>query len=328
MAAVARRVRWWRGVEEEGADSFPWPPLGGLLGQDWGKGRVEIMRNFLLSDGTSVGVDRRRTDASPAALRQRVAGDAGRTLSLHTVPDPRHYLVFDCDFREQRRPTDFDICRGQRHDARAICIGCWRWARAAALILDAQVAQPFQISRAPLHVFSGGNGLHVWFRLDETPAAARLFSEAPARRVLFNTWLTRDAIAANALLVAALTLLFTEDERRPGGVAPNAVDAFGVQFDEGVTCGVANPAHGGSGHMIRLPFSLHDRTGTVALPLPLLRAGQPATLRHPEAVIATSSARDTDWLLPAVTLAEGRTEMDRFLGLPTSTSSSSSPMSE
>jgi hypothetical protein len=67
-------------------------------------------------------------------------------------------------------------------------------------------------------------------------------------------------------------------------------------------------------HMVRLPFSRHDRTGAVAQPLVCKLPGHAATLRHPAAVLPLSAPRDVQWLLAPVTLEESCTELARFVG--------------
>lgn len=303
--AEARAV-WWR-------TQFPWHLIGSLVRSSAGVPLSPVLR--FSPDGNA---KRYNACATVSDLRAHVVQRAAQTVSLHVVPDATRFIVFDCDVRQQERghPAGFDICRGQRHDERELCIGCWRWAVAAALILDEQVAKPFGLSRAPLYVFSGGNGLHVWYPLPPAGAAAgatgerpQLLSEPAARRFLFARWLTREACAANEALVAALRLLFMDDERVERTTA-NVLAAFHVRFDEDVTTKATS-------HMLRLPFSLHDRTGEVAQPLGCKLPGGPATLRHPAAVLPRSAPADVQWLLAPVTMDESRAELARFVAATT-----------
>ena len=131
------------------------------------------------------------------------------TTSIHATPPPMHYLVFDIDLPDQMGddkkdvyyPCIMDETRGSaRHEKTRVCVECWqRLTRAALCVLDTLVVETLELDpgRAPLYVFSGSKGMHVWYRLDRmrdpVDKAAQWYTTAnggAARRLFVEHWLS------------------------------------------------------------------------------------------------------------------------------------------
>lgn len=192
---------------------------------------------------------------------------ARQTLSLHIVPDPKRLIVFDLDIRDCYEKVPWlHGCRTAHSDKR-VCAACWPMARIASRLLDVCIAQKLGLGPG-LHVYSGGNGLHVWFRADPE------LQIASARKLVFTHLLSPSAIRADAALVRDMRALL------PPGHATDDLEAFMPVLDVGVTIGV--PRANDQGHAIKLPFSPHNSTRYLALPL----VGTGATLAFPPLMTA------------------------------------------
>ncbi len=222
-----------------------------------------------------------------ATLVRHVAQQGDRARALHAVVSvhaPTHahqfrtYLVFDLDLRDLWDPTGrppplpgaparpppmalFQRCAhisragATPTEQRAVCPNCWRVCQATAVILRAVLCDIIGL-RAPLLVFSGGNGMHTWFHLPPDHALAH----RPMQEFLFAELLSAAAMGKIPAVVAALR-------------AHGLEDAAPTHFDEAVTLAPARDrltgALMGHGHCIKLPLSLHMKTGRPAMVLPL-----------------------------------------------------------
>ncbi len=167
----------------------------------------------------------------------------GETKSLHVVPHPARFLVIDYDLRDDKGRGGHELPCIKEHPfgARDVCARCWASHVVPMIhVLDECIQRPLALSpQAALYVYSGGGGLHVWYKLDEHTHEALVSAEM--RVVLMDHWL------------------------------PQAYKRMGVvgspppAFDRNVTVKVG--AEGHSAHAIRLPFSLHDKTSRAAVPL-------------------------------------------------------------
>lgn len=181
------------------------------------------------------------------------------TLSLDAIPPPDRFLVFDFDIRSNttHRPA---CVTSKRHDLHDVCLGCWEsHVKPAMLVLDGMIEHAFGFPHeAALRVFSGGNGLHVWYRLDKVDRAVQetLATSKPFRELLIKEYLAAPRLS------------------RLEGLTPWPV------WDANATVDVFHSPPQHSAHPIKVPFSLHARTGMIALPL--TRHGLPPLLSgHP-----------------------------------------------
>ncbi len=127
-------------------------------------------------------------------------------------------------------------CPEERHPRSVVCPNCWPATLRAYDLVEQITCGEFGFPTKPLPVYSGGNGVHYWCRV-------------PPR------W-TDDMGDMDARRTVLMPVVIGERAERAG-----------IKFDDKVTRGRQ--------HMIRMPFSLHDSTRRVALPLDLatLRAG-------------------------------------------------------
>jgi hypothetical protein len=223
----SQRADYWQHL-------FPWEAAW-QLATATGTAEPRVAHRFPVADGGGAaavgetGMSRHGTYTTADAWKRTLASRG--TTSIHLEPDQTTFLVVDYDIRGDRRPPPECATSGQ-HGPRDLCRRCWETHVGPAMAhLDRQLRVPLGIPRAAvLPVFSGGNGVHVWYNLLSAPAATREALAKPAvRRLLMEDWLA---------------------------VSPAApVPAFDVRV-------TTDP-----GHLVRCPFSLHDRTGLPALPL-------------------------------------------------------------
>lgn len=265
---------------------------------------AEVASVFQLAGATEVMlrcqggvVIRGKYPASAQALGSLVREHASTLQSVHLGPDPGLVVPFDIDVRAQQeaRERPRSLCHGHApHGERGICAGCWRWAQAGAVILDEQIGRPFGLpASAALCVFSGGNGLHVWYRLDGVADALtrQILARPSARRALFDVQLSLAALEGNKRLRARLEALMTEEEL---GLGYDPFALLGAVFDCHPTLG--RPLHPvtqeglQSPTTLRAPFSLHESgPGRIAVPLTCRVAGDMGTLPLPTAVRANAT---------------------------------------
>jgi len=221
------RLTYWRRF-------FPWEDVWRLLAPD-----PVLVHHYGPENCVSrnnPGTD--RPWVHHTAVDWRVARTKSDTWSLHAVPPADRYWVHDVDIRGcKTKPVC--VTRGQ-HDAKGLCPACWASHIVPAVkIHRCMVTEAFRLP-APLYVFSGGNGLHIWDRLEGGRVKKRLTENSSARRFLTEAWL--------------------------GGMQRLAAPATPIEFDIGPTDVHHRPPEH-SGHPVKLPFSLHNRTALVATPL-------------------------------------------------------------
>lgn len=192
--------------------------------------QADVMFDLTLGGSTPRA---RQHHPSESHLREHVARHGPRCRGVHVTPPRDRCLVFDVDLRDQPGLP----CR-ETHDRRTVCLSCWAIARRAVADLDRYVRRPLGIAAPPLVVYSGANGVHVWYALASAP---------PEVALAMNNAGVRDR------LVAALTA------RSP------------IQFDAGPTripeLDAATGLPTKFGHTIRLPLSRHTVTQRVTMPL-------------------------------------------------------------
>jgi hypothetical protein len=226
--------------------AFPWDDVfDRLLG---GPAQAGVAHNYVRADGGGSGVARRPTYTSASQWKRALASDS--TLSLHAAVAPERYVVFDLDLRDHLKlqpcPND--------HPITAICPRCWEaLAQPAVTAVDLFLRKLcFQLPpNALLAVFSGGNGLHLWLRVP--PAMAQLAGRRELRPLLKSLVETKEAKQHLRELLPVLA---------------NVGDDQWPLFDWDVTTGAAAQLHA---HLIKLPWSLHNRTRLPAVPLPISR---------------------------------------------------------
>jgi hypothetical protein len=225
-----QRTRYWR---TQPLDVI----LPAVVGGDGdGRDRYDTQNLMLRYDGGRVEW---RMCRSLAAWRAYLDEVAPRLQSLHIQPDAARFLVFDIDLRGQV------ACSA--HVRETVCAECWPVAQRGVRELADLVGEPFALP-PPLVVYSGANGLHVWYRL---PPAHVLALAASRKHLIINEIL-----------------------------APNAA----TRFDAAVTQ---------AQHMIRMPFSWHEGSGGVALPLSATQLGAiPAAVPTSEHGAALAAAGD------------------------------------
>jgi hypothetical protein len=162
----------------------------------------------------------------------------GETTSLHVVPHPAEFLVIDYDIRDDK-PLVPCMAKG-RHDVRDVCRECWD-SRVQPLLtkLDRTMRRMMGLEQsATLILYSGAGGIHIWYSLRTLePPIRKLLSTFAMRETLIHSWLT-------------------------------AARGMPTTLDSRPTVEAALPAH--SAHAIRLPLSLHDKTGRITTPLRIL----------------------------------------------------------
>jgi DNA primase catalytic subunit len=216
-------------------------------------------------------------------IKETLIGDGLKVAtSLHLHPLPRAFFVIDFDIREMtlkdKSTLEFwpfwqSICN---HHPKSICRMCWTLAE-VMLVLCKAILTEMGLRRGaaePLVLFSGGNGLHLYFRLDLDGLEGRALGSAEARALFFELVSTRQALKKNPVCAALLATLWKErvldDPERaqafaqafaehPKQAEEEEMDCLLPLFDVGASVS--------SAHMLKVPFSLHDRTGAVALPL-------------------------------------------------------------
>ena len=190
------------------------------------------------------------------------------TTSLHVVPHPAHFLVFDYDVRDDHGREEDGSIRAhppapclEEHGGRGVCVKCWKsHVQPMIAVLDECIRAPLGLSPADvLYIYSGGGGLHIWYKISGLPEKTReIMAAQDTRAVVLEYWLQ-----------------------------PVRMRGLKIALDGKVTKQVA--AEGHSAHAIRLPFSLHDSTGRVAIPLRLQEDG--TTLELPLHLQAESAAK-------------------------------------
>jgi len=240
---------------------FPWELAWKLCGAPSGaEGLAHRYTSF--GDDGGGGMVRHATYETAETWKRALATD--RTLSVHGLPPAKDFIVFDYDMRDDGQAPPVCVRHGA-HGARDLCAECWK-ARAVPAIayIDRYVRQPLGLpATSLLPVFSGGNGVHVWMNLRRhmpPEQRAALAGTAAGRALLMDEWLG----AAHA---QQLRLLYGSD----GTGGPT------LKFDRGITVDAAR-------HLIKLPFSLHDRTRLAAVPL-LALDETPPHLARPKATI-------------------------------------------
>lgn len=230
------RERYWKNY-------FPWE-----LAWELAQGNGTILANrFFPTNADGDGWVRHPTYTSWKQWSRMRAGP--ETLSVDVIPPPDRYLVFDLDVRENKkhRPT---CVLERKHDEADLCTVCWASHVTPALyVLERLVEHGLGIpSKAALHVFSGSNGVHVWYRTDlATPALQEAFATSqPLRDLLVHH---TDGYLAHPRLPELKSI-------QPWPI-----------WDVNATVDVFHDPPKHWGHPIKFPFSLHHRTGRIAMPI-------------------------------------------------------------
>lgn len=172
-------------------------------------------------------------------------------VSLHAIPDRTRFIVFDFDIRDiaKRWPEKLANCR---HDRYIVCSNCWRYAQTAVAIIRSEMEKAMQLPSPPLVVYSGGNGIHVWYHITPFSKQWQLLDSDVGRGLLFNHIAARMAKHCLPLDPGPTRLM----PRCKVTGEPTSQD-----------------------HMIKLPYSLHSATGRVALPIDPDKVPMPASVR-------------------------------------------------
>ncbi len=244
--------QYWR-------ESFPYAAIDEMFAP-LGWQNIELGRRFSLPEAGPETVMERvkrfpRFDGGGAlnTWRHYIGEHAPKTASLHVQPPSSHFLVFDVDLRQQPQYGCTDA-----HDSRSVCPTCWPTAVQLYDILERAVGKggPLQLP-SPLVVYTGGGGVHYWYRCASVPDMCDL------------------DVRVNVLLPLVIRPLIEEAR---------------IRLDEEVTTV--------SRHLIRMPFSLHDASGRVALPLSqeMLRAPCFDIAPDPRKAMAEGAQRLLDWV--------------------------------
>jgi DNA primase catalytic subunit len=168
--------------------------------------------------------------------------------SLHLKPKWDEFLVFDIDVRATtavKPPDEIRAVLGCTHAASApICAKCWPIAQAACFLADEWITKNFGLP-APLTVFSGSGGIHLWYSLRDDVDAAIAFTGQRVRQAIVGIW---NSTPLPDGLAEAVPLFRRAD-----------ASTWRPLLDQNVT---AQPRHA-----IRMPFSRNEKTGRYALPL-------------------------------------------------------------
>lgn len=171
-----------------------------------------------------------------------------RPVSVHGTPNRSRLFVLDFDIRGQA-PFVQMRCR---HGRSSVCAFCWEHLKIVVQLVRYQVEQVFQLPGPPLVVFSGGNGIHIWY-------AIQAFSQ---QSVLFNSTVGRDRVLASlAVLLKSRGYKLDEDVSR--------VKALSAITNEPVAME----------HTIKLPFSMHSAVPRIAVPIDPDRVPLPVVAR-------------------------------------------------
>lgn len=185
---------------------------------------------------------------SAQAFADWVRGPSAETaLGLYIDPPPDRFLVFDFDVRlvTGAHPLGCDHSSGPA----AICPTCWPLVNAAVVVLDERVRRLFQLDPG-LVVFSGNNGVHVWF-----PARNRVQQHALSIPGIRKTWIlphldpslrTQEGGSKLPRLQENPT---PEETARLSTMGLERYASFAHIFDHRPTA---------EWHSIRLPFSLNE----------------------------------------------------------------------
>jgi len=220
------------------------------VGEDGGQ--EVVLRMTLAKDVEDP--QRHRTRAafgSLAAVRQWLLAAAPMVTSLHVDPSGRH-LVFDLDIRENYALLSAPCSCAATGDA--VCAACWPIANVALAMVEFQMDRlTGGAVRAPLCVYSGRNGLHLWYDVRQLEERHPLRTRA-GQQMFFT--------------------VLRDRAHYPPSFFPTLATTYGLpqvlyrlpKFDENVTLWPRGGS-GAQGHLVKLPFSLHEKNGRVAYPL-------------------------------------------------------------
>lgn len=113
------------------------------------------------------------------AFQQWIVENADVLQSIHLTPPPDRWIVFDVDVRGPDPPAGTEC--GQQHHQ--VCRTCWPKVTEAVAHVELQFHRPYLPGSRGLVVFSGNNGVHLWYPL-RTPADRWTLSQRAVREGL------------------------------------------------------------------------------------------------------------------------------------------------